>query len=438
MKCYEITKRLAPLAHYDVVVLGGGPAGWIAAVSAARQGMRTALVERFGFLGGLATGGYVVPISGLHLRGRRVVDGITWEFVERLVEMGGAKVELPNGHVSFDPELYRVLAARMVTEAGVALYTNSYFCDCIVEDGRIAAVTIENKNGTELLEGEIFLDATGDADLFCRAGLPMMEKPRNMQPLSLCFVLDGLDLTTPLLSGYIHHDGLVHKSSCQYDIQKALTALMQKGEVPEFGGPWFNTLVTGNHVAVNITRIAADATDNRAYAAAEMKLREDMLVLVEKLRVLYPEFKNAYISSSAVVAGVRETRHIKARHLLTSEEFASGTMNEDTVAFAAHPVDIHIGGSSQQIRRRLDTPRPIPFSCMISEECPNAIAVGRSISAERDAYASIRVQGTLMALGEAAGAAAAIAVRSDRDVRSVKGADIRAAINFKTPDEIGK
>ncbi len=429
MKTYKIEKQLTPIAKYDCVVLGGGPSGWIAAVSAARQGLRTALVERFGFLGGLATGGYVVPLSGLYLNGLRVVDGITWEFSERLIEMGAAQLELPKGHLSFDPESYKLLAARMVAEAGVDLYSNSYFSGCVAEDGRVAAITIENKNGTELIEGDMFIDATGDADLFYQMGLPMQKKPENLQPLSLCFVLGGVDISTHLVGDYIHHDGISQKNSCQVEIQSALRELVDLGEAPQFGGPWFNALVTGDHIAVNITRAAADAADNRDYSAAEARLREDMFALVGKLRELYPEFKNAYIASSGV-AGVRETRHIEARHLLTGIEMLDGVTTDDTIAYAAHPVDIHIGGGSEQICRRLTKPGTIPYTCMITDECPNLIAVGRSVSADREAYASLRVQATVMAMGEAAGAMAALAVKSDNDVRRVKGADIQKAINF--------
>ncbi len=430
MKTYKIEKQLTPVAHYDCVVLGGGPSGFIAAVSAARRGLKTAIVERFGFFGGLAAGGYVVPLSGLYLNGLRVIDGITWEFAERLIEMGAAQLELPKGHLSFDPESYKLLAARMVKEAGVDCYTNSYFSGCVSEDGRVAAVTIENKNGTELLEGDMFIDATGDADLFAAMGLPMLERTEELQPLSLCFVLGGVDLSTHLVGDYIHHDGVTQKSSCQAEIQAALRALAEKGEAPQFGGPWFNALVTGDHIAVNITRAAADACDNRDYAAAESQLREDMFAIVQKLRELYPEFKNAYIASSGV-AGIRETRHIKARHLLTGAEMLEGVTTDDTVAYAAHPVDIHIGGGSEQICRRLSKPGTVPYTCMITDDSANLIAVGRSVCADREAYASLRVQATVMAMGEAAGAMAALAVKSDKDVRSVRGADIQNAINFK-------
>ena len=141
-------ERQAPvIAQYDAVVCGGGPAGWVAAVSAARNGCRTALIEKMSYLGGTPTAGLVDPISGGYHKGKRVLGGVGWEFVERLVAAGAGQVELPKGHVSFDPEYYKLLAQRMVLEAGVELYTNTVVSACQMADGRVTHVLIESKDG---------------------------------------------------------------------------------------------------------------------------------------------------------------------------------------------------------------------------------------------------------------------------------------------------
>ena len=203
----EINKKVKITADYDVIVCGGGCAGFIAAISAARTGLRVALIERYGFLGGTASGTYVVPISGFYYKGERVVGGIAWEFVERLEKLGAALVELPKGHVSVNPEYYKVVAEQMALESGVTLYTNTYISDCIVEDNRVKYIITESKNGTEAFGADQFIDATGDADVFYMAGAPMLEKSGSLQPVSLCFVITGVDTTTPLLRDCIHHDG---------------------------------------------------------------------------------------------------------------------------------------------------------------------------------------------------------------------------------------
>lgn len=199
MSFVNINKKVDVIASYDTVVCGGGPAGWVAAVSSARAGKKTALIERYGFIGGTATAGYVVPISGFFFRGKRVVGGIAWEFVERLEKLDAAMVEYPKGHVSVNPEYYKLVARQMLEEAGVDLYTNSYLADSIKEGNKVTHVIINSKNGYEALEGKVFIDATGDADLFVSAGAPMMEKRNELQPMSMCFVITGVDTSTDLL-----------------------------------------------------------------------------------------------------------------------------------------------------------------------------------------------------------------------------------------------
>ena len=162
----ENIKAPAPVAgEYDVVVCGGGPAGWVAAIAAARCGAKTALIERYGFLGGTAVGGLVMPISGFFHNGERVVGGIAWEFIREMEALGSAQVELPKGHVSADPEVYKLAAQRMVKKAGVTVCTNSYITDVEKSDDKtVHAVIIAGMGGQEAIEGRYFVDATGNGD----------------------------------------------------------------------------------------------------------------------------------------------------------------------------------------------------------------------------------------------------------------------------------
>lgn len=427
MSFVNINKKVDVIASYDTVVCGGGPAGWVAAVSSARAGKKTALIERYGFIGGSATAGYVVPISGFFFRGKRVVGGIAWEFVERLEKLDAAMVEYPKGHVSVNPEYYKLVARQMIEEAGVDLYTNSYLADSIKEGNKVTHVIINSKNGYEALEGKVFIDATGDADLFVSAGAPMMEKKNELQPMSMCFVITGVDTSTDLLKYCIHHDGK-HGNSLNKEIHDYLVELGKTEEVPQFGGPWFNVLLKGNSLAVNITRTQCDASDRKAFTEAEGLLHSDMFKIIDKLKAKYPEFKDAEIVVSGINAGVRETRNIKGVYTLTDEDFANAIPCTCPVAQCAHPVDIHKAKDDDQVLVYFDQNSYVPYETMVSPALDNVIAAGRCISAESKPYASLRVQATLMSIGECAGVAASIACEKGEAVYSLPVDELNESI----------
>ena len=169
------TRSVPVMGSYDVVVCGGGPGGWVAAVAAARAGARTALVERYGFVGGMATAALVVPISVFTYNGQLVCGGLPWEFVQRMVEADGAEVEHPLGNISHDPECYKLIAQRMLLESGVDLHFHAVLTGCVREDSRITHVILDTKSGPRALEAKYVIDSTGDGDLCAMAGVPMQE-----------------------------------------------------------------------------------------------------------------------------------------------------------------------------------------------------------------------------------------------------------------------
>ena len=429
------------VGNYDVVVCGGGPAGFIAAVAAAREGARVALVEQYGFLGGMATMGFVAPLSVFTYNGAQVIGGIPWEFIGRLEAMGGGLVEHPLGNVAFDPELYKLCVQRMVLEAGVELYLHSYFSGCRMDGNRVTHVFIENKNGTEALAARVFIDATGDADLAAAAGVPMQPRemaaapapasapvpasasvsapapgttavvgPAPLQPLSTYFILSGVDTSAPRIREAMHHNKQGVNCQCE-SIRAELQEHAAEWGIPDFGGPWFCTTLHDGCVTVNMTRTSADACDNRAFTAAECRLREDVYKMSAILREHFPEFRNSYVSAVAPHAGVRETRRILGVHTITAEEYVSGYRYEDSVSRGAHPIDIHASAGSSQRITFLKQPAYVPYRALIAKDFPNILVAGRCLSADRAAFASLRVQASCMGTGQAAGLAAAQACR---------------------------
>ena len=408
MKEIEVSRRIPVTESADVVVCGAGPAGWIAAIAAARQGLSVILADRYGFPGGTAVSGYVLPISGFYFGEDRVAGDIAYEFAKRMEAAGAAIFEMPRGNVSFDPEYYRIIATRMLDEAGVTFASNVYIDGVVADDGpdgrRLSHITVAGKSRHEAFEGKIFIDATGDGDVCAMAGVPMQPDDPARQPLSLCFALAGVDTSTDLLKNSIHHDG---KHGVRSRVVPIREVLLSDPEVGDFCGPWFNTAVSAGTVVVNITRADCDVTDRRAYTAAEKKLREDMMMLVGKLRANFPEFANCSVVSSAINAGIRESRRIRGRHTLTGEDFLSGEVPVCPVAACSHPVDIHAPSGAGQTLILLQRPGYIPYGSIVADGFPNLIAAGRCISVDPTAFASIRVQGTCMTVGEAAGKAAA-------------------------------
>ena len=346
----------APVAPAAEAPAAAAPASGsvAAAVSAARAGMRTVLVERLGVLGGTAAVGYVNPISGFFQQGQRVVGGIAWEFVQRLHALGAAQIEYPKGHVSFHPEAWKLAAQRMALESGVELMTNMTLSDCVREGSRVTHVILDGKSGPEAVAARCFIDATGDADLCRLAGAEMLpEEAEGYQPASLCFVLEGVDVTTPLLKNSIHHTGAGGSHSSNDAIHAYLDACVERGELEQFGGPWFNAMVQGGAVTVNVTRRAGNGADRRDLTRMECQLREDMFRIVALLKREYPEFRSCSIAASGINAGIRETARIRGLDTVTGED------------------------------------------------------IGRCVSADARAYATLRVQATVMAIGESAGLMAA-------------------------------
>lgn len=420
MKSITITKQVAVVGSYDVVVCGGGPAGVFAAIAAAREGAKVAIVEQYGFLGGMATAGLVMPLSVFTYQNKKVIGGIPWEFLERLEAMGGGYIEKPLGNVAFDPELYKLCMQRMVLEAGIDLYMHSYISGFTKrDDGVIESIIFENKNGSEALEAKVFIDCTGDADLAAMVGVPMQEQNGEpLQPLSTYFVLAGVDTQSPLVNEAMHHNKQGENCHC-LPIRNYLLEHAEELNIPEFGGPWFCTTLHEGCVAVNMTRTAGDACDNRDYTAAECRLREDVYRMAEILRTNFKEFENCYVQTVATQAGIRETRRIKGVHTMTAEEYVSGYRYDDSISRGAHPIDIHATKGSSQVTHFLEQAAYVPYRALIADNFANLLVAGRAISADRKAFASMRVQASCMGTGQAAGVAAAMAAKADCSVKNV-------------------
>ena len=395
-----------------VCVVGGGPAGFMAAIAAARHGAKVLLVESFGFPGGMATAGLVGPISKFNFAGKRVVEGLPWEFVERLAARGGAITDLQKGNVPFEAEIYRRVAREMLEEAGVTCLWQTSVCGApeLDADGSIKSVTLSTAGFLSKLEADMFIDCSASGAIVGYHGFGGYRSEKGAaQPLSLCFHLAGVD--TKKARVLVRND---NERSRNPVLRAALEEAMKSGRIKSFGGPWavWGSTIRPGCVSVNATRTAADVTDPVEIAKATALMRSEIPVIVDVFRAADPAFREAYVSQTAAVTGFRECRELKALHRITAAEFVSGEYSPDTIALAAHPIDRHLAGSSGQNLSFLKKPGGIPLSALISAKCPNLLAAGGLIAAEPAAFASIRVQAQCMATGQAAGTAAAMSVKS--------------------------
>lgn len=409
------TRDIPVIGSYDVVVCGGGPSGWIAAVAAARSGAKTAMVEQFGFPGGMATAGLVVPISVFTYNGQLVCGGIPWEFVRRMEALGGAQVEHPLGNVAHDPEIYKLVAQRMLLEAGVELHYHSTLTGCIRQNGHATHVIVDTRSGPQALAARYVIDCTGDGALCQMMNVPMQQTKLPLQPASLCFCLGGVE-TDKLIVDHHNRQGV---NMHHVPIQTLLRDLAKTEDVPSFGGPWFCHILRDGFTMVNATRTMANMASPAESAAAECRLREDAHTLTALLKKHVPEFRNCYIAYTAAVAGTRETRHIQGVHVLTGEEYLSCFHFPDAIGRSAHPIDIHSASDSTQRCTFLPDAAYIPYRSLIVPGYDNLLVPSRCLSADQIASASVRVQAPIMCLGQAAGLAAAMCARDSRSVHDV-------------------
>jgi hypothetical protein len=300
---------------------------------------------------------------------------------------------------------------------------------CEMVGNKIDSVIIENKNGLETLVSKTFIDCTGDGDLAHMADVPMQPNPDGeVQPSSFCFILSGVDTKSELLNRCMYHNGINGPSQCK-PVREKLLAMKAAGvDLPDFGGPWFNNVMHEGSVAVNITRRAADSTNNRNFSAVECQLREDIFTFTKVLKENFKEFKDCYVASTAPQAGIRESRRIVGVHTVTADEYVNAVQYEDSISRGIHPIDLHASKGTHQHRVDLTKPAYVPYRALIAPDYPNLLVAGRCISTDRQALASLRVMASCMGTGQAAGAAAAMAVANNQAVQDINTAELVATL----------
>ena len=405
--------------YAEVVVIGAGSAGCVAALAAARAGRNVLLVDRLGFPGGTSTAVldtfYAFFTAGD--AGRKVVSGLPDLPVERL--RSRAKViERPNSFGSglgytYDPETLKIVWAELLREHGVQVMLHALVTDVRAADGRVEELTVATRAGLVGVTAGAFIDASGDADVVAAAGAELLTDTDLLQPATITFRMAPVDVPTFRELGRPRFRELVKEARRQgYDLRG------ESGSLHRSGAEGVALIAT--------TRVAApDLADPMEPGRVELEGLAQVDEWARFLRDHMPGFDRAELVAVGAMAGVRETRRVRGRYVLSEQDVVAGATFDDQIARCGAPIEdlagaktrwVHVGGSGTY---------GIPWRCLVPRRMRGVVVAGRCLSATHAAHASARSMGTCMAMGQAAGTAAAMALESGTDITAVDGPILR-------------
>ena len=439
------------MKNFDLIVIGGGPAGAMAAIAAGRNGAKTLLVEQCGCLGGALTSCGTGPQMTFHAGKRQVIEGIPGEFVRRMVKEGFSPGHMEDfvGYASsvtpFDAEGMKLVLENMVLESGAELLYHTVYTDCYAQDGKISAVKLFSKNGFFDASAKIYVDASADADLAVHAGVSAQfgrEQDGLAQPMTMNMKLYNVDREKVIDYILRDKDDMLHtipferlREIPRTGLQGGYSIVQKAKDAGKFTIDrnqllCFETNNRGEFI-VNMSRIIKKSgVDPFDLSAAEIEGRRQCFELFRFLREYIPGFEHSVIHSTGPNIGIRESRRIHGVYTLTAEDLLANVMFDDAVAMAGYPIDIHApdGGQTNHAFLKPGSWYSVPYRSLISREIQNMIVAGRCLSASHEALAAVRVTPLVMAMGQAAGTAAALAATTGAAVQDIDIKALREAL----------
>ncbi len=402
-------------AMYDLIVCGGGLTGTAAAVAAAQEGLRVLIVEKSGFLGGAAVNCYVNPFMPytIRLNGKRVMisRGIFAQIISKLAGMGGIAKE---GDMVFNEECLKIILDELTSKSNVDVLFHTTLISAETDGASVRKITVANKSGITELETGYFIDATGDGELAAAAGAGFhvgREEDGQCQPMTLCFRIGNVDREK-------------FDKTTYHQIKEAYNKAQSEGRIsdPREDVLWFNYTVR-DVIHFNTTRVLnlspIDAVD---LSKAEKEGRRQMYEIYLFLKKDIPGFENSVLLSSAPEIGIRESRMIDGEYVITKDDIIGCKKFDDSICVGAYEIDIHSpdGSGTTHISIPDGEYYTIPYRALIPKGFDNMLAAGRCISSTHEAQAAYRIMPICCCMGEAAGAAAALAFKNKSAMREVK------------------
>lgn len=438
--------------NYDVVVIGGGPAGLSAAITAKRMGMKTLIVEKNGYLGGsLAIG--LSPLSFLDKKGRKCVGGFGEEFMNLLEKEGYSNgtcvCPKHNSATCVNAEGVKITAVKLCKEVGVDILLHSEILDVEKNENRINSITCFGKCNKIKIIAKQYIDCTGDGDLayLCECEYDKGQAGSGiLQPPTVMFTLQGVNQEKLFKYVEEHPEELLYKDASIYEnpnytvdhfrqnkshvfvgLQATFRKLKSEGKLPvkRESFIYINSTNPGE-VYVNSIRLTdTDATDIMDLSNAEVEGILQVPQLVKLLKESIPGFENCFVSAISPSIGIRETRRFKGIKTVTQADAVSGNIPDDSIALSGYKIDVHSGKDTGLLFQDIEEPFGIPYGCLIPPTIDNLMVAGRCISADAVALGSLRIIPTCMALGQAAGVGASLAIKEYVSPKSVSVVKVR-------------
>ena len=422
-------------ASFDVVVVGSGSAGSSAAIAAARHGAKTLLIEKLPFLGGNSTAvldtfyGFYTPGD----RAAKVVAGVGDDVIAGLRRLGTV-LERPNTYgagtgVTYLAEHLKVVWESLVLSAGASVLLHAFVQDVTVDDGSISSVLVATKTGLREIRGSVIVDASGDADVCYHAGLgyELAGEADPAQTLTTTFRMANVDLERRSTVDKSRFHTLMAEAaeSGGYDLPRREGS----DHITPIDGMTATVMTRIEHVERDADGRVVNATDPEVLTRAEIEGRRQALEYARFLIDRVPGYENASLAVLSSQIGVRETRRVYGDYRVTREDVLAARQFDDQIGLCGAPIEDHIPGKTTRWEYLPEgTAVGIPFSSLVARDGVNVLTPGRCFSATHDAQASIRSMAQCMAMGQAAGTAAAMAATRNGLVREVDGDRLRAAL----------